>query len=166
MKDAASIYVTFETFEERAADFSFILHERFVHLPPLSQFWTEMALQELQHASVLRFCRERRLFNTAGITEKMVARVGDQLNAAARIISTEHVTVDEAFHAALLLESSELDAAYETLSRQLSGPYFMLQRAVESNTRDHHLRFADAAAEFSTDPALAGAFQKLLKKLH
>ena len=39
----------------------FLLHERFITSPPLARFWAEAAMDELQHQSILRFCRDRGL---------------------------------------------------------------------------------------------------------
>src|SRR5437867_10339575 len=53
-----AIYSRFEAFEERLAHCYFLLQERFIAEPVLSRFWAVAALEELQHQSMLRFCRE------------------------------------------------------------------------------------------------------------
>src|SRR5688572_8402284 len=55
------IYAKFEGFEEQLAHCYFVLHERFIANPPLAKFWANTAMEELQHSSILRFCRERGL---------------------------------------------------------------------------------------------------------
>ena len=55
------LYAKFEAVEEQLAHCYFLLHERFISNPPLAKFWAETAIDELQHQSMLRFCRERGL---------------------------------------------------------------------------------------------------------
>src|ERR671935_2909600 len=61
MTKRETIYGKFERFEEQLAHCYFLLHERFITNPPLARFWAEAAMDELQHQSILRFCRNRGL---------------------------------------------------------------------------------------------------------
>src|SRR5215470_8359974 len=61
MTKSQSTYSKFERLEEQLAHCYFVLHERFITTPSLAKFWAETALEELQHHSILRFCRERGL---------------------------------------------------------------------------------------------------------
>jgi len=54
-------YARFEALEERLAHCYFLLHERFTANPPLARFWMDAALDELQHSSILKYCRDRGL---------------------------------------------------------------------------------------------------------
>src|SRR5215510_11962458 len=56
------IYAKFEALEEEVAHCYFVFHERFLFNAPLAKFWVDAALDEMQHASILRFCREHGLF--------------------------------------------------------------------------------------------------------
>src|SRR5947209_3053407 len=53
------IYAKFEALEEQLAHCYFQLHTHFIVNPPLAKVWAETAMEELQHSSMLRFCRER-----------------------------------------------------------------------------------------------------------
>src|SRR6516164_2807691 len=58
MTQREAIYTKYEKFEEELAHCYFLLHERFISDPPLARFWAEAAMDEIQHFSMLRFCRE------------------------------------------------------------------------------------------------------------
>src|SRR5262249_12074059 len=68
-------YAKFEALEEKLAHCYFILHEHFITQPALAKFWLDAAMDELQHQSILRFCRERGLMADddvdLGTTEKI-----------------------------------------------------------------------------------------------
>src|SRR5215813_8184753 len=61
MTKSQTVYSKFEKFEEQLAHCYFLLHERFIANPRLAKFWAETAIDELQHQSILRFCRARGL---------------------------------------------------------------------------------------------------------
>jgi hypothetical protein len=101
-------YLKFEGFEEQLAHCYFLLHERFIANPPLARFWAETALHELQHQSILRFCRERGFMSSHAVDAKAVEHVEQLLDTVKGIISEPDISVEEAFYGALLIESSEL----------------------------------------------------------
>src|SRR6516225_6491872 len=71
MTKTETIYAKYERFEEQLAHCYFVLHERFIANPPLAKFWAEAAMDELQHFSILRFCRERGLMADVNIEPKV-----------------------------------------------------------------------------------------------
>jgi hypothetical protein len=157
-----SIYSKFEDLEEQLAHCYFLLQERFITNAPLAQFWAEAALDEMQHSSILRYCREHRLFEgDETVDASMAARVDDLLDTVKRIVVDPEITPDAAFFASLLIESSELDDAYEKLTRSLANVYPMLYQTVRDNLQTHHCRFADGATEFAKDKSYAEAFRAL-----
>jgi hypothetical protein len=159
------LYAKFEAVEEQLAHCYFLLHERFISNPPLAKFWAETAIDELQHQSTLRFCRERGLMADIDVDMKITGRIEDLLDTVKGIVSDHDVSVDEAFYAALLMESSELEDIYEKLTRSLAKDHPLLLDAIEANLRSHHLAFADAVEKFSGDRGLAEAFRNLGKYL-
>src|SRR5262245_14507806 len=75
------IYSKFEALEEQIAHCYFLLQERFLTNPQLAKFWAEAALEEMQHSSILRYCREHQLAGsdeTVDVT--MAARIDDLLD--------------------------------------------------------------------------------------
>jgi hypothetical protein len=145
--------------EEQLAHCYFTLHERFVADPKLAAFWTDAAWEELQHSSILRYCREQGLGADATVNINTANHVADLLAAVKRIVRNPDVTVDEAFYVSLLMESSDLDDAYEKLTRPLARHHRALYEAVHASMRSHHDKFTDGAMEFSADKAYAEAFR-------
>jgi len=158
-KDA--MYARFEAFEEQLAHCYFLMHEHFITNPALAKFWAEAAIEEMQHFSMLRFCRERKLMADTDMDCEMAEHVEELLETVKGMVNDPDLTVDESFFAALLMESSELDDAYEQLTRSLAKDHRILYDAIRANLRSHHDRFADAAEQLCTDRGLAEAFRAL-----
>jgi hypothetical protein len=156
-------YARFEALEERLAHCYFVLHERFIADPPLARFWAEAAMEELQHAAILRYCREHKMLTHAVIDAGLHERIGDLLDTIGNIVRNPDVTVDEAFYSCLLIESSELDDVYRKLIRALKKDHLLLYRTVQSSLLLHHDKFARGASHFLTDKAYAEAFSNLGK---
>jgi len=159
MTNSEAIYARFETLEESLAHCYFLLHERFIDDPPLAKFWLEAALDDLQHSSILRFCRERGILANVDVGISTADHVDILLDTVKKIISDPGLTIDEALYASLLMEASELDEAYEKLTRALAKDHLTLYETIRASLRTHHDRFANAATEFSSDQAYAEAFR-------
>jgi hypothetical protein len=157
------IYARFEALEEEVAHCYFVFHERFLFNSPLAKFWIEAALDEMQHASILRFCREHDLFGNVDDAPEVAKRIDELLDTLRVTASKAKISVDEAFAAALIVESSELDEAYEKMTHPLVQAHLMLYEAIQSNLRLHHYNFAEAAEQFCRDKTYAEAFTGLAK---
>jgi len=155
------LYAKFESLEEQLAHCYFRLHDRFIETPGLSRFWAETAMDEIQHHSILRYCRERGLMAEANIDPRIAYNVEELLETVKRIVEDPNVTVDEAFYASLLMESSELEDVYEKLTSVLAKDHRLLFEAIRSSLRSHHSGFAVAAEEFGRDRGIAEAFRNL-----
>jgi len=160
------IYAKFEGFEEQLAHCYFRLHERFIDNPPLARFWSEAAMDELQHYSILRFCRDRGLMAAdVDFDANAVEHVEDLLETVKGIAEDPDVTIDEAFYASLLMESSEMDDVYEKLTRTLAKDHPLLYEAIHAGLRAHHSSFADAVEQFSGDRGFVEAFKNLRRNV-
>jgi len=155
------IYAKFETIEEQVAHCYFLLHEHFIANPPLAKFWVEAAMDELQHNSILRFCRERGLMSEVDIDQESIERIEQLLETVKSIVSDPEVTVDEAFYASLVLETSELDEVYQTLTRVLAVEQPLLYQAIQTSLRSHHHVFIEGAERFCTDRGFVDEFRNL-----
>jgi hypothetical protein len=155
------LYAKFEALEEEVAHCYFIFHEQFLFNSPLAKFWLDAALDEMQHASILRFCREHNLFGQIDDVEAVARKIDELLDVLRSTASKSKVSIDEAFAAALIVESSELDEAYSKLTSPLVQAHLMLYEAIQSNLRLHHYNFAEAAEQFCRDKAYANAFTSL-----
>jgi hypothetical protein len=159
-----AIYTKFETMEEQVAHCYFMLYERFISNPAFARFWMETALQELQHAAILRFCRERNCMAGPQISLKTTERIEQTLETVKCVATDPGVTEDEALYASLLLESSELEDIFEKLIRPLEKDHDLLFAAMTETLRGHHNGFAEAAAAFAKKPGLAEAFRQLAQR--
>ena len=159
------IYAKFEKVEEQVAHCYFLLHERFLANPPLAKFWVEAAMDELQHQSMLRFCRERGMMSAIAIEHDTIEHVEQLLDMVKDITSDPDVSVEEAFYASLLLESSELDEIYERLTSNLAPTHPLLHQAVHASVRGHHQSFVEGAEQFCKDRGCVEAFRNLLKTM-
>jgi hypothetical protein len=165
MTKRETLYAKFEGFEEQIAHCYFLLHERFITNTALARFWADAAMDELQHCSILRFCRERNLMGDVSIDPKVAEQVGQLLDTVKGLTTDPEVSIQEAFYASLLIESSELDETYEKLTAGLKTDHPLLFEAVHSSLRAHHNAFADAALEFSGDPGFVEAFKNLRRSV-
>jgi hypothetical protein len=159
----AEIYLRFEHFERRLALTYLRLHKRFVESPPVANFWMHAALDEVQHASILRFCRDQQVFSVAGVTMESADQIDDLLASTSAVISKDDLTLREAFYAALLVEASELDDIYGQLTIALAERHPEVYATVQLQIQRHHEQFAAAADRFVGDPAYGAAFRNLSK---
>ncbi len=159
-----STYVRFVELEEQVAHIYFLFQQRFVDDHRLAKLWTEAALEEMQHASILRFCAEHRLFSPSQIHFKDADQVGDMLATVKATVNVPDLTVDQAFYAALLIESSGIDKLFRQLIRGLASSHPLLYSAIETSLRTHHLAFAQAAQAFVSDRFLISSFRDLIDR--
>ena len=161
MSRTQTLYARFEVFEEQLAHCYFLLHERFIANPPVAKFWADSAMEELEHLSMLRFCREKGLMEEVEVDVDTVCHIEQLLDMTKSIVKEPDVTIDDAFYASLLMESSEIDEIYEKLIRKLVKDHRLLYDAVVSSLRTHHDRFADGAEAYCGNKTFADAFRML-----
>jgi hypothetical protein len=142
-----------------------MLYEHFIDNPLLAKFWVETAMDELQHHSILRFCRERGMMADMDIDSQVAEQIEDSLETIKGIVNDPEVSINEAFYGALLMECSELEDIYEKLSSPLARDHRLLYDAVQTNLRSHHATFARAAEEFCSDRGLAEAFKNVGRRV-
>lgn len=165
MTKRESIYAKFESFEEQLAHCYFLLHERFITNPPLARFWMDTALDELQHASILRFCRDRGLMGEVSLDVKTAEQVEHLLETVKGLAMDPEVSIEEAFYASLLMEASELEEVYEKLTAALADDHPFLFEAIHAGLRSHHGAFEDAIEKFSGDRGFLEAFRNLRRRV-
>ena len=161
MRQSETTYSRFEAIEAQIAHCYFLFHERFIRNPRFSQFWLEMALQELQHSAMLHFCREHACVAETDINVNAARKAEQLLDVIKGVATDPDVSMDEALYASLLVESSELEDVYEKLTTALKDHNELLYKTLHKDLLAHQDRFADAAAEFASRPALVRAFKLL-----
>lgn len=88
---------------------------------------------------VLRFCREHELFGQIDDAAAVARKIDELLEVLRNTSSKSKIGIDAAFAAALVVESSGLDEAYEKLTRPLARAHLLLYEAIQSSLRLHHL---------------------------
>jgi len=161
MTQREAIYTKYEKFEEELAHCYFLLHERFIADPPLARFWAEAAMDELQHFSILRFCRERSLMADVEPGTTTTNNIEDLLETVKAIVSDPEVTVEEAFYASLLMESSEMEEVYERLVGGLERDHPLLYQAIHASLQSHLRDFKEGAEQFCKDRGFVEAFRNM-----
>jgi len=161
MTQREAIYTRYEKFEEELAHCYFLLHERFIADPPLARFWAEAAMDELQHFSILRFCRERGLMADVEPGATTTSNIEDLFETVKAIVSDPGVTVDEAFYASLLMESSEMEEVYERLVDGLERDHPLLYQAIHASLQSHLRDFKEGAEQFCKDRGFVEAFRNM-----
>jgi hypothetical protein len=163
MTDKTEVYSRFERFERSMALTYMRMHRRYMDNHPLASFWMHAALDEVQHASILRFCRDNHAFCLEDLDAHIADRIEDLLASVSAVFGREDLTLKEGFYAALLIEASELDEVYTVLAGGLAHRFPDIYRTVQKQIDRHHEHFASAAERFIEDAAFAAAFRNLTK---
>jgi len=161
MTRTQALYARFEVFEEQLAHCYFLLHERFIANPPVAKFWADSAMEEMEHFSMLRFCREKGLMAEVEVDPDAADHIEQLLEMTKSIVREPDVSIDDAFYASLLMESCEIDEIYGKLIRTLVKDHRLLYDAVVASLRTHHDRFADGAEAYCGNKTFAEAFRML-----
>lgn len=155
----------FAEIERLVSKIYFRFSHLFLHHPELRDFWWEMAVQEEQHASILLACKDMIENYTDEARDPSISREkADQLKeqlSAYLTKGTPSLTVEEAFKAALEIETSEIDAIYSKLLH-LGGPKTaktMENLGVPASVQRQKLK--SALQRFCKDPQLLAAAQHL-----
>jgi hypothetical protein len=138
-----------------------LLHERFISNPPLAHFWAEAAMDELQHFSILRFCREHNVMSDVEPDVKTTQNVEELLETVKGLVADPNISIEEGFYASLLIESSELDEIYEGLLGGLEGVHPLMYQSVRASLRSHHRTFEEGAEQFCRDRGFVEAFRNM-----
>jgi hypothetical protein len=130
-------YRRFEAIEAQIAHCYFLFHERFIRNPRFSQFWLEMAMQELQHSAMVQFCREHACMGDADVNVNASRNIEQLLDVIKGVATDPDVSMDEALHTSLLIESSELEDVYEKLTDAVKDHNELLYRAMHKDFQAH-----------------------------
>jgi hypothetical protein len=166
MPNKIPLYSKIEGYENRLGHVYIGFHERFKDRPDLARFWSDAALEEMQHGAILRFCREHGNLTSAVVDDLICDHIESLIETVASVARKPDLSVNEAFYASLLVEASELDDLYARLIEGLLPDHRLLYESIEANLRSHHVRFAEAADRFLSDPAFVAAFRNLSRKHH
>jgi rubrerythrin len=138
MRDAKDIYRRFIAFEEQAAAIYLRMASRFSpDNPELSALWLDMGIQEKQHAGLLQFCLAEELFATDLPSDKEIHDVENLFSLLMKQAGEADLNVEAAFHIALKLETSEVNAIYDDLTTPMHASMYLLRRKIATSLPDH-----------------------------
>ena len=87
--------------------------------------------------------------------------IEDLLETVKAIVSDPEVTVEEAFYASLLMESSEMEEVYERLVKALEKDHPLLYQAIHASLQSHLREFREGAERFCKDRGFVEAFRNM-----
>ena len=138
MRDAKDTYRRFIAFEEQAAAIYLRMASRFSpENPELSAVWLDMGIQEKQHAGLLQFCLAEELFATELPTDKEIHDVENLFSRLTKLAGDADLSVENAFHIGLELETSEVNAIYDDLTTPMHASMYLLRRKIATSLPDH-----------------------------
>src|SRR5438034_5461135 len=101
MSNKLELYTRIEGYEHQLAHVYIGFSGRFKDRPAIAKFWSEVALEEMQHGSILRFCREHGHLSGNFIEELTCEHIENLLETVASVARKPDLTVAEAFYASL-----------------------------------------------------------------
>ena len=149
MRDAKETYRRFIEFEEQAAAIYLLMSSRFSpENPELSALWLDMGIQEKQHAGLLQFCLAEELFSTRLPTDKEIEEAEALFSRLLKRASDKDLSVDDAFHIALDMETSEVNAIYDGLTTPMHASMYLLRRKIAISVPEHLKHLLQEARRF------------------
>jgi hypothetical protein len=165
MRDAKNTYRRFIAFEEQAAAIYLRMASRFSpEDPELSALWLDMGIQEKQHAGLLQFCLAEELFATELPSEKGIQDIETLFSRLRKRASDADLSAEDAFHIALEMETSEVNAIYDALTTPMHGSMYLLRRKIAISLPDHLGHLLQEARRFKLpEEALKLLEQRILR---
>jgi hypothetical protein len=154
------LYDIFIGFEEESAALYFSLAERFDTNAELSWFWVAAGMEEKQHAGLLQYCKDTRMFGTNLPGNAEIQRLAALFKSLRRQIEDTNLTVDQAFETAIALEASEIGSIFQNLVANLRGPWYVIRKKLELTAENHVTRLAGAAQRFGASPEICRKFEQ------
>jgi hypothetical protein len=165
MRNAKGIYRRFISFEEHAAAIYMRMASRFSpENPELSAFWLDMGIQEKQHAGPLQFCLAEELFATDLPSDKEIHDLENLFSKLMKHASDANLSLKDAFHIALEMETSEVNAIYDALTTPMHGSMYLLRRKIAVSLPDHLGRRLQEARRFEVPEESLKELQRRIAK--
>ena len=155
------VYDIFIAFEEESAALYFSLAEKFETNAELSWFWVELGMEEKQHAGLLQYCKDTRMFGTRLPGNAEIQRLAILFKCLRRQVEDTNLTVNQAFETALALEGSEVGSVFQNLIANLRGPWYVIRKKLELTGENHVTRFITAAQRFGVSGEVCRRFEQL-----
>jgi hypothetical protein len=151
---SAQIYDGFIRFEERSAEIYLELSVRFLHDIDLSWFWVEMAMEEKQHAGLLQYCRESGICAAQLPGREQILGLKKLFEDLESRVNDSSLGLDGAFEIAIMLEDSEINEIYKTLTAPIEGPWYVLRKKIDLSVGNHFAKLEEATRRFGASPEI------------
>jgi rubrerythrin len=165
MRNAKDAYRRFISFEEQAAAIYMRMASCFSpENPELSALWLEMGIQEKQHAGLLQFCLAEELFATELPSDKEIHDLENLFIHLRKRAADADLSLKEAFHIALEMETSEVNAIYDALTTPMHGSMYLLRRKIAVSLPDHLGRLLQEGRRFEVPEESLEELQRRIPK--
>jgi Rubrerythrin len=132
------VYRQFVEFEEKAAAIYLRLASHFSSSNrKLSALWLEMAMEEKQHAGLMQFCANERMYTGTLPSETDTRKFSALFRKLEKRAADRDIDVNLAFEIAAELEGSEVNAIYCHLTTPLHSSSYLLKRKIVSSPLNH-----------------------------
>ena len=156
------IYERFIEFEDKAADIYLRFASRFSsENRELSAFWLEMAMEEKQHAVLLRFCQAEKWFAPNLPTRNEIREFAVLFRNLEKLAGKRDLSGSDAFAIAAELEGSEVNAIYGHLTTPLHASPYLLKKKMAASPFDHGTHLIAAAKKFGVPAAAFKGLDRL-----
>ncbi len=151
----------FAEIEQLAGKVYFRFSHLFLHHVELRDFWWQMAMDEVQHSSVLiSFKQLIENYTKMSLDPSISQEKADKLKAQISSYlskGTPSITMEEAFKVALEIETSELDVIYSKLVKLGNTKIAKTMENLAVPARVHRQKLKSAILRFSNDVKLREA---------
>jgi rubrerythrin len=162
-RNPKSVYERFMNFEEDAAEIYVQMASRFSpENEALASLWLDMGMQEKQHAGLLQFCSAEEMYAPALPTDAEIQAAEELFFRLKKRVKDPDLSVNEAFHIAADLETSEVNEIYCKLTTPVHASMYLLRRKIVTSMPDHVGRLLQEGRKFGVPEATL----KLLKQTH
>jgi hypothetical protein len=155
-----AIYSDFIQHQDGFANLYLDMSIRFCDQMELSWFWVEMAMEEKQRAGLLHYCLENKMFAEDLPDPRSIQKLEAQLKVWTERASDPLLSVDDAFHIAAQIETSELRRILPGLTMQIQGPDRVIQKRQEVCS-NHGMRLRNAADRFGLSSEVRSTLAQL-----
>jgi rubrerythrin len=165
MKNPQEIYQRIVGLEEQAAAIYLHMASHFsAESAELRWFWLEMGMQEKQHAGLLQFCIAEKLFTTNLPQDNEVQSIAALFEQLSKRASMPDLTIADAFHIAIQMETSEANAIYDRLTASLHTSPYLLRKKIASMLPDHVEHLLKEARKYQVPEETLKELQKVASK--
>jgi hypothetical protein len=154
------IYDDFMRCEDRSAQLYLELSIRFFDQVDISWFWIEMAMEEKQHAGLLQYCLEERVFAEELPAMETIVGLRGLLQELEARAEGPALNLDDAFDIAIQMETCEMEDICDRLTAPIQSPPYVVQKKIDLSKNKHFEKLRYAAERFGASPSIRARFDE------